>query len=105
MLSEECPNIPFKLIANNICSDSIPNIIEKIVVANIDVDLLEATSSALEKVSERLVVGGIIISEDPTSSPGLIGAYYAMRTFLDTEEGKRFICIHVGGQYYLIKMK
>ena len=31
--------------------------------------------------------------EDPTNTPMLYGALYAMEKFLDTEEGKKFIKI------------
>ena len=39
----------YKLITNNICKDELPNVIENISLAHIDVDMYEATCSALEK--------------------------------------------------------
>ena len=81
-----------------------PDKIEKIVVANIDVDILDATRDALNKVDEKMVKGGIIICEDPTSTPGLIGAFYAMVKFLETLKGKNYMKLHLLGQYFLIKI-
>ena len=104
LLYRECPNQDFKLIKSNICSDELPESIEKIVVANIDVDLYDATRDALNKVAPKIVKRGIIISEDPTSTPGLIGAFYAMEKFLETPLGKKFMKLHLGGQYFLIKI-
>jgi hypothetical protein len=105
MLKDECPNSDFKLIKSNICSDNLPSEIDKIVVANIDVDMLEATVAAFEKVADKIVDGGIIIAEDPTSTPGLIGAFYAMEKFLLTDVGKKFMKLHLIGQYFLIKIR
>lgn len=104
LLNRECPKQDFKLIKSNICSDELPESIEKIVVANIDVDLYDATRDAINKVAPKIVKRGIIIAEDPTSTPGLIGAFYAMEKFLETPLGKKFMKLHLGGQYFLIKM-
>jgi len=104
LLLRECPSQEFNLIKSNICSDALPREIDKIVVANIDVDIYDATRDALLKVSERMVTGGIIICEDPPSTPGLIGAYYAMEKFLATPSGKKYMKLHLCGQYFLIKM-
>lgn len=68
----------FKAIPCNICVDSLPEYINKIALANIDVDMYESTLSALYKVGPLMVKRGIIICEDPTSTPGLYGAYVAM---------------------------
>jgi len=105
LLKEECNNSDFELIESNICSNDLPPQIEKIVVANIDVDMLEATSAAFMKVAEKIVTGGIIIAEDPTSTPGLIGSFYAMEQFLLTDIGKKFMKLHLIGQYFLIKIR
>jgi len=104
LLESKCPNQHFELIKSNICRHSLPNNIEKIVVVNIDVDMLEATRDALNKVDKKMVKGGIIICEDPTSTPGLIGAFYAMEKFLETSEGKNYMKLHLLGQYFLIKL-
>ena len=103
-LQSKCPEQHFKLIKSYICRDDLPDYIEKIVVANIDVDMLEATRDALNKVNKKMVKGGIIICEDPTSTPGLIGAFYAMEKFLETPEGKNYMKLHLFGQYFLIKL-
>jgi hypothetical protein len=105
LLREENSNQNFELIKSNICSEQLPLKIEKIAVANIDVDIYDATKAAIEKIAERLVTGGIIIAEDPASTPQLIGAYYAMEKFLQTPLGQKFMKIHVTGQYFLIKNK
>lgn len=97
-------NKNFQLIKNNICNDNLPKDIKKIALANIDVDMLEAVESALEKVAPLIVRKGIIICEDATSIPGLIGAYYAMEKFLKTELGKKFIKLYLKSQYVLIKV-
>lgn len=97
-------NKNFQLIKNNICNDDLPKDIKKIAIANIDVDMLEAVEFALEKVAPLIVRKGIIICEDATSIPGLIGAYYAMEKFLKTELGKKFIKLYLKSQYVLIKV-
>jgi len=104
LLESKCPNQDFELIKSNICRDRLPDKIKKIVVANIDVDILEATEDALNKVHKKIVKGGIIICEDPTSTPGLIGAFYAMEKFLQSLEGKNYMKLHLLGQYFLIKL-
>lgn len=105
LLKSTNPMQSFKLVKSNICTDEFPEEIQKIAVANIDVDMYEATKYAIMKTAERLVDNGIIVAEDPASTPLLIGAYYAMEEFLNTPLGKKFIKIHVTGQYFLIKVK
>ena len=58
----------FHLLDLNITSEELPNI-GPISVANVDVDLYEATLTSLKKVSGLVVSGGIIICEDPPSTP------------------------------------
>jgi len=94
----------YKLIKNNICKDDLPKDIEKIVVANIDVDMYEPTLDALNKVSDLVVKGGVVIVEDATSTPCLYGAYLAMEEFLETEKGQSFVKVFKDGQYFLIKV-
>ena len=104
IFDEEYGDIDFKIIKSDICADELPSEIDKIACANIDVDLLEATESALHKISERLSVGGIIICEDPASTPACIGSFYAMEKFLNSECGKCFVKIHLSSQYFLLKI-
>jgi hypothetical protein len=94
---------PFEMVAGNICSAELPEAIERISVANIDVDMYEPTLAALYKCAEKLSDGGIIIAEDPTSTPQLYGAYLALHEFLESPAGKSFIPIFKKGQYFLIK--
>jgi hypothetical protein len=105
ILTRECPEQEFTLVQSNICINSLPESIQKIAVANIDVDIYDATRDAIQKVGEKMVTGGIMICEDPTSTPGLIGAFYAMEKFLKTPLGKKFMKLHLTGQYFLIKME
>jgi hypothetical protein len=95
--------VPYILLENNICKDNLPDDVKKIVVANIDVDMYEPTIDALNKVSDYVVSGGIIICEDAASTPGLYGSYLAMEEFLSSEKGKAYIKVFKGSQYFLIK--
>jgi len=95
----------FELVASNICADDLPVSIKKIAVANIDVDMYEATLAALHKVAPLIVQGGIIIAEDPTSTPGLYGALLALDEFMASPAGAPFYKIFKGSQYYLIKVR
>lgn len=95
----------FDLVASNICADDLPAGIEKIAVANVDVDMYEATLAALHKVAPLIVPGGIIIAEDPTSTPGLYGALLALDEFMASPAGAPFYKIFKGSQYFLIKMR
>jgi hypothetical protein len=93
----------YKLVTNNICKDDLPSEINKISLANIDVDLYEATLHSLKKISKKISKNGIIMCEDPVNTPFLYGAYYAMDEFLKSSEGKNFIKIFKRNHYFLIK--
>ena len=95
---------PFELIELNICESKLPESIQKISVANIDVDMYEPTLAALSKCAERMSVGGIMICEDAASTPALYGALLAMNDFLDSETGKCFLPIFKKDQYFLLKL-
>ena len=96
----------YELIKSNIIEDNLPEKIRKISLANIDVDLEEATYSAIVKVSEKLSLHGIIMCEDPVHTPYLYGAKYAMEKFLNSEEGKnKYLKIFKKNHYFLIKIK
>jgi hypothetical protein len=95
----------FELVASNVCADSLPAGIKQIAVANIDVDMYEATLAALHRVAPLVVHGGIIIAEDPTSTPGLYGALLALDEFMASPAGASFYKIFKGSQYFLIKMR
>ena len=64
--------------------------------------MYEPTASALLKVAPLIQKGGIIIAEDPASTPGTYGALLAMHEFLESEMGSRFIPIFKRGQYFLL---
>jgi hypothetical protein len=97
-------SVDFELVQSNICTDMLPSAIKKIVVANIDVDMLEATRDSLLKISPLMVKGGIIVCEDPASTPACYGAFLAMEDFLASKEGKNYIKIFKHGQYFLIRL-
>merc|ERR1712187_745318 len=98
---------PFELLRLNIVGESLakgmsglpysgfpPQQQLRIVAANIDVDLYEATLSAMHQVAEHLVVGGIMILEDVAATPSLTGALAAAETFLASPEGKGFLRLY-----------
>ena len=88
---------------SNIITDDLPPEINKIAVANIDVDMYEAVLSALIKVSPLINQSGIIIVEDPGHTPALIGARAALTRFL--RDNGYFIPIYLeSGQTFLIRM-
>jgi len=101
----DCSGIEYHLMAMDIISDPIPDQVSKVSVCNIDVDLYEATLASLIKVSPLVVNLGIIICEDPASTPALYGSLVAMNEFLNTEEGRKYTKIFLGSSYFLIKNK
>lgn len=91
------------VIKSNIIIDELPQKIEKIAIANIDVDLYEAVKAALYKVHDRIVQNGIIIAEDYGHTPTLIGGQKAVDEFIKENEDK-YISIYMNsGQMFLIK--
>ena len=100
----ELAQYDFSLFAQNIINESLPPSIQTIRVANIDVDIYEATEAALQAVAPKMAKHGIIICEDPASTPGLYGAYLAMEDFLETSLGRTFLKVFKDSQYFLIRM-
>ncbi len=96
--------IDYEIYSVNICSDSIPNV-KSISVAYVDVDMYEATRDSLIAVHPLLQDGGIIICEDPVSTPALYGSYLAMEEFLESSNGSLYTKIFKGGTYFLLKNK
>lgn len=95
----------FQFVKGNICADPVPAGIEKLALVNVDVDMYEATLAALHKVAPLVQPRGIIICEDPASTPGLYGAFVAMDEFMKSGEGKKkFVRVFMRSQYFLIKM-
>ena len=93
----------YKLFKCDICKDQLPIEISKIAVGYIDVDMFEPTKDALMKISPKIVKNGVIICEDPTSTPGLLESYIALKMFLNTEEGSKYSIITLSNVYVLIK--
>jgi hypothetical protein len=92
------------LVTGNICRDDLPQAIVALALVNLDVDLYEATLSALTKVAPLVQHRGMIICEDPASTPGCYGASLAMNEFLETETGTKFQKVFLGSQYFLIRV-
>lgn len=93
----------FELIKSNIIKNELPDNIQNIRVANIDVDMYEAVKAALYKVKDRILQNGIVIAEDYGHTPALIGAQKAVDEFLK-ENPHDFIPIYLrSGQMFLIK--
>lgn len=85
----------------NIITDELPSDLEKIAVANVDVDMFEAVLASLNKLAPLMAKAGIIIVEDPGHTPGLIGARVALDRFL--RNNSNFIPIYMeSGQTLLI---
>lgn len=92
------------VIKNNIITEELPDQIVDVVVCNLDVDMYEAVRYGLFKVAPLIVKSGIIICEDAGHTPALIGAYCALKEFLESDLGKGFIPIQMeSGQTFLIK--
>ncbi|MBC8108702.1 MAG: hypothetical protein H7Z14_19115 [Anaerolineae bacterium] len=88
---------------HNIIEEEIPAEIDRIAVANIDVDLYEAVLAGLIKVAPRMTSGGIIVVEDPGHTPALVGARIALEEFLATKAAQAFTPVHMeSGQTFLI---
>lgn len=90
-------------IKNNIIEDAWPEQIKQIAVCNIDVDLYEAYVYALEKVREKIVRGGVILTEDFGHTPALIGGQKAILEFVEKYKGEFFVIYGRGSQLLLYK--
>lgn len=98
-------NLDVQWVQADICVHTF-NSADKIAVCNIDVDMYEAVKYALEKTADLVVKRGIIIAEDVGHTPGLGGASLAVREFLNTEKGKKFIPYYIrSGQCLLFKVE
>ncbi|MBS0274419.1 MAG: class I SAM-dependent methyltransferase [Proteobacteria bacterium] len=94
----------FRLVKGNICAVPIPAEIGKLALVNVDVDMYEATLAVLTKAAPLVQPRGVMVCEDPASTPGLYGAFIAMDEFLNSAEGRKFVRVFMGTQYFLIKM-
>lgn len=93
----------YQLIKTNIITDKLSDEIQNIVVCNIDVDIYEAVEAALEQVKDRMIRGGIIITEDYGHTPVLIGAQYAINKFMEKNEEYFYGMYLQSGQFLMIK--
>ena len=97
-------SLPVRIIRGNICRVPLPEAIQAIAVCNVDVDLYDAVSAALQKVAPCISRHGIIVAEDSGHTPALGGALLATREFLQSPAGKAFIPVYLeSGQTFLIK--
>ena len=95
-----CNVVPLEF---NVCRDALPKDISKIAMANLDVDMYEAVFMGLCKLAPLMAKHGIITIEDPCYTHGIYGAYYALNKFLNSEDGKKFMCLRSESTYFLIK--
>lgn len=89
------------LVRKDIIKDKIS--LKRISFAMIDVDSYSATYNALNKVHKVLSKRGIIMLEDPASTPHLYSAYLAMEKFLEKNK-KTYLKIFKNYSYWLIKL-
>jgi predicted O-methyltransferase YrrM len=94
-----------RVVQTNIVLESLPIEINSIAVANVDVDIYEAVKAALEKVAPLIRVGGVIICEDSGHTPYLIGAYAAVREFIEADTAHHFTPLYqASGQTLLVRV-
>ncbi|OUT57213.1 MAG: hypothetical protein CBB71_16255 [Rhodopirellula sp. TMED11] len=92
------------VLRRDIIGDPLPDDVDQIALANIDVDLYEAVAAALPKIAERMVHRGVMIVEDPGHTPMLIGSRLALDEFMATDLGSQFISLYMeSGQTFLIR--
>lgn len=90
----------------NVITDAIPPGVSQsgVRLANIDVDLYEATVAGLTRFAPLIVPGGIMICEDAGHTPLLIGALKAVEEFMATDAGRHFCRIDMpSGQAFLVR--
>lgn len=93
-----------EIVKLDIIENDLPTSIKSIAVCNIDVDMYEAVLAALLKTAPLMNHGGIIVIEDQGHTPALAGGYLAVCDFLETDNAKDFIPVHMGsGQMFLIR--
>lgn len=89
----------------NIITDDFLDGIDKIAMANLDVDLYEAVDVGLRKLAPKIVKGGLLICEDAGHTPALIGARLALQRFMDSDLGRDFLPVFMeSGQVFLIRL-
>ena len=87
---------------HNIVEEELPEEIDQIAVANVDVDLYEAVLAALVKVAPRVVTGGIIVVEDPGHTPTMVGSRIALEEFMALHDSFLPISLQ-SGETFLVK--
>lgn len=93
-----------RVVKANIVTDELPEEMDRICVANVDVDLYEAVYAALVKVHPRMVAGGVVICEDAGHTPWCIGARLAFEQFIANEGAGAYTMAYMqSGQAFLIR--
>jgi hypothetical protein len=64
---------PYTLVRSNVCEEALPAGIGKISVANVDVDIYEATRDALLRVAPLMVPGGSSYARTRRARPCFTG--------------------------------
>jgi Macrocin-O-methyltransferase (TylF) len=96
--------VTVQVVKCNVVEEPLPTAIDKVAVANVDVDLYEAVGAALFKIADKIVPGGVIIVEDPGHTPALIGSRLALLEFLESEAAEPFIPVYLeSGQTFLFR--
>lgn len=89
----------------NILDPSAIEEVNQISFASIDVDLYEAVLRGLELVHEKILIGGIVLVEDPGHLPPFLGAKIALEEFLDSVPSDTYLKFMLeSGQYMLVRM-
>lgn len=91
--------MPFEIRQLEIVNEELPEYLQQIAVAHIDVDMFEPTLAALQKVAPRMQPGGVIVLDDVDH---LYGAYAALQEFLGLPAGKRFVRVASRAQILLV---
>lgn len=98
---EEYHNIT--IIKADIIDEELPEEIDEIAVCNIDIGMYEAEDAALNKVADKIVRGGVIITHNFGRTPGCIGAHLAIKEFYENNR-KNFYGIYMAsGQFIMIR--
>lgn len=96
--------VAVQVLKCNVVEEPLPAAIDKVAVANVDVDLYEAVRAGLFKIADKIVSGGVIIVEDPGHTPALIGSRLALVEFLESKAAEPFIPVYLEfGQTFLFR--
>lgn len=92
-----------ELIKTDIVKDELSPEIGEVAVCNIDLGMYETENAALNKVRDKIVKGGIIITHNYGRTPGCIGAHLAIREFYEENRDKFYGIYMSSGQFLMIR--